>query len=321
MKNFEWAPGVGINREALARLRAHFRRPATPMGEAWFMGEERRMFNELAGDISRLTAWQLQEPLQEIASGTSSFGPQDEWHDWYHHLLGELVPRSHEHFVSSLLESLITCFFALYPNGIYRAPYPEFRDDVLNTLGRCVMEPDCWDGTDIVVGRMLHRSNNNPNKVWCWWDASGDFSASLYLCIKTLPESLVQRWFRSVIAIPSPHWRAQVIVWLVGSHDLLSGKLLWPSELRIEAHPSVDWEWSHCLKPELASSDESGALPAEALLPRASREAVLATARQYFTEDVYLGWLESISRVPYLEAELAAIPSTFEAMYVGRGAA
>lgn len=285
------------------------------------MGEERRMFHELVGDISSLTAWELQAPLQEIASGTSSFGPHVEWNNWYHYLLGQLLPRSHENFVSSLLESLITGFFALYPNGIHREPYKRFRNDILNTLGRCMMDPRCWSGEDIVIGSMLHRSNNNPNQIWRWWDASGDFSASMYLCLKYLPPSLVPGWFASSLAIRSPHWRAQVLVWLVGSHDLLRGLVRWPSERKIDAHPSVGWEWSHCLHAELATADQSGATPVDSFLPLTSREIALAVAREYFTEDVYLSWLESISRVPYLEAELAAIPSTFEGMYVRRGEA
>lgn len=317
-ETFVWQPGVGIDPAALARLLLHFKRPTQPMGEAWFMGEERHLFHELMQDVSRLSAEQLQQPLQEIASGTSCFGPRAEWHAWYHHLLGQLLPRCHERFVSSLLEFLATGFFALYPNGIHRSPYPQFRSDVLNTLGRCLMVAECWDGDDIVIGSMLHRSNDNPNRVWCWWDASGDFSASMYLCLKYLPPSQVERWFASVLAIPSPHWRAQLIVWLVGSHELLTGELRWPSEWDENAYPSVSWTWSHCLRPDLATSDDSGAPAVECFLPETSREIVLAAVQRHFTDEVYLSWLESIARVPSVEAELAEIPSTFERMYLRR---
>jgi len=167
VKEFLWQPGVGMDSDALGRIRTHFvQPPKNPMGEAWFMGTERRMFNELQGDLRDLTARDLQEPLSEIASGTSSFGPQDEWHAWYHYLLGALLSRSHEGFLTSLLESLMTGFMALYPNAIFNAPYKRFGNDALLTLGRSLMDPACWSGNDIVVGRFLHRSNNNPNKVW-----------------------------------------------------------------------------------------------------------------------------------------------------------
>ena len=89
------------------------------------------------------------------------------------------------------------------------------------------------------LARVLHRSNNNPNRVWCWWDACGDFSSSMFFCLKYLPETMVGNWFRSVLAIKSPHWRAQILVWMVGVHDMLVGKINWPSELKIGARPSV----------------------------------------------------------------------------------
>lgn len=288
------------------------------MGEAWFMGEKRHLFHELMGDLSQISAWDLQKPLGEIASGTSCFEPMEEWNVWYHYLLAQLLPRSHEEFVSSLLESLISGLFALYPTGMHTPPYPEFQNDILNTLGRTMMDPKCWDDDNIIVGTMLHRSDNNPNKVWCWWDASGDFSASLYLCLKYLQPPLVRDWFASVLAIPSPHWRAQVIVWLVGSQDMLGGQQHWPAEWPIEAHPSVRWEGSHSLDPRLVSLDDSRAGADHPFLPQPAREIVLTVARQYFTEDVFLTWLESIASVPYLKRELADIPATFESLYVRR---
>ena len=43
---------------------------------------------------------------------------------------------------------------------------------------------------------------------------------------------------------------------------------------------------------------------------------IFGAARLHFTEEVFLEWLESISRVPYLESELGQLPSTFESIYV-----
>jgi hypothetical protein len=131
-----------IDSAALERLRSYFRRPSEPMGEAWFMGAERRMFRELLGNLDKLSASELQQPLGAIASGTSSFGPQQEWSTWYHYLLGAVLPRSHESFVSYLLEDLVVGFMALYPSGVYREPYKGF-DDSLLTLGRCMMDGEC----------------------------------------------------------------------------------------------------------------------------------------------------------------------------------
>jgi hypothetical protein len=317
MKQFLWVPGQGIDPSALARLRSHFPQPSDPMGEAWFMGDERRMFTELLGDLDRLPVEAFQEPLAELASGTGSFGPQPEWQAWYPYLLGALLPRSHDFCFSYLLESLITGFIALHPNGVHQPPYPAFRDDVLHTLGRCIMDAECWDGSDIAIGNVLCPSNDNPAGVWRWWDASGDLSASLFLCLKYLPEASIAPWLRSVLAIPSPHWRAQMMVWMVGAHDMLTGALRWPSQLSEQAAPSVAWEWSHCLRPELAAADDSGALPVDALLPEGCRLQALHTLRAWFSDDIYQEWLTCVASVPYLAAELGEIPVSFAHLYVG----
>lgn len=316
MEQFLWTPGNGVDPFALGRLRAHFPRPTEPMGEAWFMGDERRMFRELLGSLDAITTRDLQEPLAEIATGTGSFGPMKEWNTWYHYLLGALLPRNHESFVSYLLESLLTGFMAIYPNGIYREPYKGFREDVLLTLGRCMMDSMCWNGSDIAIGKVLRQSNNNPNHVWVWWDASGDFTASMFFCLKYLPESSVEPWLRSVLDIPSPHWRAQVIVWLVGAHGILNNVIRWPSEFSMEARPYIGWEWSHCLKVEMAAADDSGAPPVPTFIPEAARTSALHVVRSYFSENRFLEWLDCISTGPYLESELAEIPSTFEMLYV-----
>lgn len=316
MDRYLWTPGEGMDAESLSRLRARFPRPAEPMGEAWFMSETRRLHHELMGDLDVLSADQLCESLWDIASGTSCFGPDAEWDDWFHYLLAQLLPRSHEGFFSLLLEPLITCFIALHPNGVSRAFYPHFRDDSLLTLGRCLMDPRLWTGDEIVVGTFLHRSNNNPNRVWGWWDASGDFSASVFFCMKYLPPERVAGWFDSVLAIPSPHWRAQVLAWLVGADDILRGRIRWPSDFPERVHPSVAWEFSHCLDAQLATNDVSGAEPMSSFLPGQARACVIEGATRYFSKDVFLAWMESISQVPYVESELGQIPSMFERMYV-----
>jgi hypothetical protein len=316
MEQFLWIPGHGVDPLALKRLRAHFPRPDEPMGEAWFIGDERRMFHELMGNLDQVMPRDLQEPLSEIASGTSSFGPMQEWNAWYHYLLGALLPRNHEGYPWYLVESLLTGFMAIYPNGIYTEPYKGFGEDVLLTLGQCMMDSMCWNGSDIAIGKVLRQSNDNPNGVWIWWNASGDFAASMFFCLKYLPESAIAPWLRSVFAIPSPHWRAQVIVWLVGAHGMLNDAVRWPSEFSMRARPSVDWEWSNCLKAEMAAADDSGAPPESAFIPQASRNAALNVIHTYFTEDRFLEWLDCMSTFPYLALELAEIPATFEALYV-----
>lgn len=316
MDRFFWLPGQGPDPDALARLRAHFPRPRETMGEAWFMGDERKMFPELLGDIGQLSCRDLQEALEEIASGTSCFGEMGEWTDWYHHLLGPLVPRGHEFHIESLLEYLVTAFIAIHPRDDGAEPYAGFREDALRTLGQCMMEPACWDGNDICVGRFLHRSNRNPARIWGWWDASGDFSASMFFCLKYLPPPLVPDWIDSVFAIPSPHWRAQVLVWLLGAKDVLSGRIGWPSQFEDASVARVRWAWSHCLRPDLAGVQGTLSARDGCLISEAACDAVLRAVRAYFTPGRFLEWLESFDRVPYVRDELTHLPRDFERVYI-----
>src|SRR5690349_7259505 len=112
MDSFLWIPGKGMDAAALARLQEHFVRPKEPMGEAWFMGEERRFYPKLLDDLGSLRIDEIEAPLVEISSGTGSFGPRDEWNTWYHYLLARTLPRALEASLNPLLESLITGFIA-----------------------------------------------------------------------------------------------------------------------------------------------------------------------------------------------------------------
>lgn len=316
LKQFQWVPGAGYDQAAIERLRSKLSRPRNPMGEAWFMGDERKMYPELKGDLGKLSSRELQQPLTEIASGISSFGRMQEWTDWYHYLVGQLVPRSHENFVDCLLEYLVTGFIALYPTGNEDEPYDGFREDALLTIGRCIMDEHCWDKSEIRLGTILHRSNENPNRVWCWWDASGDFSASMFFCLKYLPESLTAEWFDSVLAIPSPHWRAQVLVWMLGARDILTGEKKWPSEFVMGQVPSASWAWSHCLSAELMDERATEQNPHARFVSETVGKRVLDRTYQYFTPDRYLEWLTSFDRVPYVRDEIANLPRDFETLFV-----
>ena len=276
------------------------------------MGEQRRMFTELQGQISELGPDELQKPLEEIASGATCFGRLDEWVRWYHYLLGELIPRAHESYLEPLLEVLITGFIALHRDTSEAEPYDGFVDDALRTLGKCMMQPQCWQGKDIAHGNILQRHYRQGVGNWGWEDASGDFSASMFFCVKYLPVSSIAGWMRSVLAIESPHWRAQLICWLVGARGFLDGSIVWPSQLKSTARPSVDWSWSHCLKPRSEEPD----IPAPPMLSRASREAVVEAVRSEISEDRYLEWLDSFFRTPPLFEELAEIPTEFERIYL-----
>jgi hypothetical protein len=309
-KPFLWIPGEGCDEAALARMRKEFPRPCEPMGEAWFMGKTRAMFWDLMGDLDALPIGELSTPLFEIASGALAFGERDEWTFWFHHLLARTLPRAHDEYAFySLIEPLTTAFFALHPQGV-REPYKGFRADALATLGRSMMNPSCWNGDRIRLGSFLHRECNPRVGVWFWYDASGDFSASMFFCLKYLDAESIAPWLRSVLDIPCPHWRAQIMVWFVGAHDLLAGRILDPADYDRRDRPSLSWVSSHLLRCDPALGLDA------AFLPRANRDATLATLASFMNDDVYLDWLCSIADVDYLESELADLPERFRELYV-----
>jgi hypothetical protein len=148
---FEWIPGRGPDAAALARLCSAFPRPTPPMGEAWFMGAERKIFDHLLDqDAERVPLPQLEQALVEIASGPINMMWLQEWHDWFHYLLGRLIPRSQEKDIYDyLVENLVTAFLSLYPRGIVGEPYAGFRSDMTE---RFASAPCC--GSPKMAGRL-----------------------------------------------------------------------------------------------------------------------------------------------------------------------
>ncbi|WP_240229490.1 hypothetical protein [Devosia lacusdianchii] len=305
---FRWHPSNGPGEAALARMRKAFPRPDSPMGEAWFMGETRYMFTNLMGDLDGLPIKELDKPLEEIAGGASSFGPSDEWRDWFHYLLPRLIPRANESWVSTLGETLVTAFMAVYPAGVVEPPYKLFREDAINTLGRVLVLPSCWHNGRIVLGAVLHR-HAWPDGRWGWHDASGDLSASMAFLLKYLTPDDVQSWIRSALLIECPYWHAQLLTWFVGGHGLLTGDVKSPSELQRSGEPAIHWNWSHCLKGDPSNKDGP-------FFPPENRRAVLDALAESMNEEILLQWLASIAELPELEAELFDIPDQFMERYL-----
>ena len=92
---FRWIPNLGPDPTALERMERHFPRPRAPMGEAWFMGDERKLYTELMErEPEQLEVELVEQVLREITGGLAAFGPHPEWPLWFHHLLPRLLPRA-----------------------------------------------------------------------------------------------------------------------------------------------------------------------------------------------------------------------------------
>jgi hypothetical protein len=308
MPQFCWIPGLGPELDAIERMSQRFPQPGAPMGEAWFMGEKRRTFDALLVNAAGAGLPELVNALGEIASGSRSFGRPPEWDDWFHYLLPRLIPRANETFAfDSLLEYLVTAFVAIHPNQASHPPYEYFVEDALHSLGKVIMAPDGWHDGGIVPGRLLQRFPNRQTGKWGWNHASGDFSASMFFCLKFLPEASIKPWMKSVLAIRSPHWRAQVMVWFAGARRLFREDRVFPDDLESAADaPEVGWAWSHVLR---------AVEPNESFVDSDVRSEVLQTMREFFSQAVFDEWLMSISEVDYLETELGELPFSFWEQY------
>jgi len=106
------------------------------------MGSERKMFPQLLGDIDALPDEDIGFALEEITSGSSSFGPMSEWIEWYHFLLPRLITRAWAPTFYQPAERIFTAFMVQHPQAEGKLPYPEYQDDALETLGRYIMSPN-----------------------------------------------------------------------------------------------------------------------------------------------------------------------------------
>jgi hypothetical protein len=259
------------------------------MGEAWFMGTERKMFPQLLGNIDALPDDYIAQALEEISSGSSSFGPFEEWAEWYHYLLPRLIQREWKPTYYHPAELLVTGFMAQYPAPGGSLPYPHFHADAINTLGRYVMSSRCWPKGQLDVVNCLGKWTG-PSGIAGWSQAGGLLSASLFFCIKYLPRSGVEEWFRSVIAISNSYWQVQIITWLVGAHPILTGDIQQPSEFPEGAQFGVGWAWSHALNGNYSGTYDGQNRPIP-FLPTENRAAVLRVAHgmdvQRFIEDFW----------------------------------
>jgi hypothetical protein len=313
---FLWLPGKGASEDAMMRMRTQFHRPAVAMGEAWFMGDDRRMYTELLQGLDNLSCSDLQTPLREILSGTSSFGAMPEWVNWYHYLLAQLISRSHEHDLNeTLLEYLIGAFFTQYPVAI-EEPYRGFRNDVLATLGQSMMDANCWQDGKIIPGRLLHRLRYNSGQFGLWDQVSGDFSSAAFFCAKYLKPEQIQAWLESMLKINCAHWNAQVMLWLLGAHDMFTGKIKLAAELNFSDRPNISWAWSYSLKGNYTGDYSDNTSAAPDFISLENRNEILRVLEKTLSEELFFTWLDAIKPCDYLESELAELPSRFAQIYL-----
>lgn len=274
------------------------------MGEAWFMGAQREMYTYLLErQLEDLSESELEEPLREIASGNSCFGPMREWNLWLDYFASRLVPICLKPSHRTLQELLCTAVMAQYHSGFDGAPYPQFGEDLLATLGQCIMDPTKWDGRRPMLGRILY-APPPPNAIgWGWWATSGDLSSSLFFCLKYMAPAQVGPWTESVLTISDPHWRAQLLVWLSGARRILvEGQQ--PKAVFMQA-PEIDWAESHILGGNYTGDY---AQPRNVrLVPSQNVAEFRKAVQRHLTPATLTEWRDSIAANEYLAGEAAHI--------------
>lgn len=298
-KSFVWIPGVGPSAAALTNLRETTHIPSTVPGEAWFMGERRRMYDEFF-EYSPLEIPKkvLCEFLWEASSGTSSFSEDldevENWRSWFRYLLPTLIIRGDEKdCFNFLIEAVITAFFSIYRNG-WTSEHAEFRENILDTLGTAIMMPSLWD----VQGESITAQGEDWS-VQRGPACDGALSASLFFCLSYLKRSEVAAWTESLLTIDSAFFRAHFLTWLAGSYEILAKGVC--SFREIEKAPfEVQWENSFLL-------DQ---LPPT--ISNANRQIFLSSLKANLTTERLCEWLDDIAQYPplYEPLSMAGIAET-----------
>jgi hypothetical protein len=304
VENYQWIPGCGPSALSLKRMREQIKKPEEPMGEAWFMSEERLLYSEMMEqDPLKLSDNYLGKVLGEIASGTKSFGHLEEWDQWFQFLLPALIERSHESW--GLMEDTFATFFNVFDNGITEI-YDGFRADVINSLSLCLMKSELWfDWVDEVTKMKTRRPKFLDDfgilRGWNFRKTRAEVSISLFFCLKYLRPEEIAGWVKSLAAINDPFWQAHLLVWLVGFNDFINLPPTTWQRLK-KAAPNISWGYAYPIEPATDKRD---------FLPEVNVQMFLDKVRQEINSETLFRWIDSFSHRPALKETLWDIPDIY----------
>jgi len=320
---YQWIPRKEIDLYSVERMKSHFQKPSEPMGESWFMSEERRMYYELMEyPVEEISIKLLSKILTEISLGISCFGHRTEWDEWFKYLLPYLILRSHEEigYKEFLIQDVVTAFMSVYWIEIFDE-YVGFRDDVINSLSISLMINDLWtdfydENAEKWYPKFTFQADVARNGKLCMnWgvgNANNNLSAIMFFCLKYLKPNEIFSWLHSCIQICDPFWKGNLMIWLLGIYDLLHEPIIVPSQIEVTM-PKLTWSWSHVLGSDTGSidvkyppmdgyNDNKDFLPSKNV--RAFREAI----SQYITGELIVEWADLFSRDPFLAEGTYSIP-------------
>ena len=322
---YEWIPKRGVSLEAVERMRAHFPKPTCLMGEAWFIGEERRLYPELntREDFAAIETIDLSLIIFEISSGTKCFGHLEEWDEWFKYLLPDLIIRSQEfqYFSLMLVQDVVTAFMSIYWKGIVEE-YEGFRDDVINSLSFCLMNESLWfehedENTQTVNLRptFLNSYLDGRDKLKLGWNcgaSDGNLSAMMFFCLKYLTPEEIITWVNSLFSIQDIYWKGAFSVWLLGAYDLLQEPVVIPSMIE-KANPDITWDNSYSPGSRYGSIDAEH--PAhedfndnKGFLPFENTKVFLAEVRRRLSPELIIDWAAQFGQDPLAAESTYNVP-------------
>jgi|GEM_PF-5722161 len=232
---FLWVPGQGPSSDALKRLARICPKPSKTMGEAWFLGRQRRIFTELERlDVENIPHGDMAKIFWEMTGGVSSFQREDNWDEWFYFLLGYLLEKENC-ACGKNIEYLVSA--GLVINSVFSdVPYPQYKADLRDTLGHAIMCKLYWNE--------LEDLTDDVNGIDSWTNGplcSGAVSASIFLCLELLKEEQIESWLHSILRISGTYWRANVLCWFLSAHNLLFQP---DSFCNVDSRlfPSIEWE-------------------------------------------------------------------------------
>jgi len=286
---YRWIPGHGPDPDALRRLREIAPRPRQPMGEAWFMGGDRQMYAGLMHpDPQAWAARELESALDALTSGPRCFDHCDEWSQWFDYLLPRVLARADDH---RNFELLVTAVFVHCLDPALPGRAPQFRRDLLDTLGRRLMAPSCWppapaDRSD----GLLRPLGNGYYKI----EPGRAISAACSLVLRYLDADLIDGWIESVLAIDDASWRCAFVVWLAGAAVLVFDDAQ-PEDMDNPPHLDIGWNGHWLLDGSVPSRTLDRHAPRFGFFAASQREALLASVGRRLDLASLLGWGEALA--------------------------
>ncbi len=247
------------------------------------MSLERRIFTELIEqNVEQLDGYFIDKILFEITSGTSSFGPHEEWNEWWHYLFPRLISLIKEpdsYTVQNLINTSLR-LDACYCLDEYRG----FRQDLLDSVGKLIMKPECWS---------IQTANPDLLEIGSWdggpqCDAA--ISVSIFFCLILLTKEEIEPWADSILAIKGRYWRVNIFAWLAASqtNDFFNPRRF--SKPKLAPYPPTDWSDSHLLANSNLKIDKE------------KINKLLQVVRKKLDLKTYLEWVDDI----YQDEELAS---------------